>query len=84
LVSHVSYTDKRRATTVRPLAPAPIAASTPGASFSTPLPEEVKSHLLEVAGELLSFEDVPEALEFRQSKNLAEAEAAQAGRSPRA
>lgn len=34
-------------------------------------PEEVKSHLLEVAGELLSFEDVPEALEYRQSQNLA-------------
>lgn len=47
-------------------------------------PEEVKSHLLEVAGELLSFEDVPEALEFRQSKNLAEAEAVQAGPSPTA
>jgi hypothetical protein len=45
-------------------------------------PDEVKSHLLEVAGELLSFEDVPEALEFRQSKNLAEAEAAAAGPSP--
>jgi hypothetical protein len=25
-------------------------------------PEEVKAHLLEVAGELLSFEDTPEAL----------------------
>lgn len=34
-------------------------------------PEEVKSHLLEVAGELLSFENVPEALEYRQSQNLA-------------
>lgn len=35
-------------------------------------PEEVKSHLLDVAGELLSFEDLPEALEYRQSRNLAE------------
>lgn len=34
-------------------------------------PEEVKAHLLEVAGELLSFEDTPEALEYRQSQNLA-------------
>jgi hypothetical protein len=34
-------------------------------------PEEVKAHLLEVAGELLSYEDTPEALEFRQSQNLA-------------
>jgi hypothetical protein len=34
-------------------------------------PEEVKAHLLEVAGELLSFEDTPEALEYRRSQNLA-------------
>lgn len=41
-------------------------------------PEEVKAHLLEVAGELLSFEDTPEALEYRQSQNLArEASAAE-------
>jgi hypothetical protein len=33
-------------------------------------PEEVKGHLLAVAGELLSFEDTPEALEYRQSQNL--------------
>ncbi|HEX5368994.1 MAG TPA: GIY-YIG nuclease family protein, partial [Dehalococcoidia bacterium] len=33
-------------------------------------PEEVKTHLLEVAGELLSYEDTPEALEYRQSQNL--------------
>lgn len=35
-------------------------------------PEEVKVHLLDVAGELLSFEETPEALEYRQSLNLAE------------
>jgi hypothetical protein len=34
-------------------------------------PAEVKEHLLEVAGELLSFEDAPEALEYRQSLNIA-------------
>jgi hypothetical protein len=37
-------------------------------------PEEVKAHLLDVAGELLSFEEEPEALEYHQSRNLAEAE----------
>jgi hypothetical protein len=36
----------------------------------------VKAHLLEVAGELLSFEDTPEALEYRQSQNLANEESA--------
>jgi hypothetical protein len=35
-------------------------------------PEEVKAHLLEVAGDILSYEETPEALEYRQSKNLAE------------
>lgn len=40
-------------------------------------PEEVKAHLLDVAGELLSFEEEPEALEYHQSRNLAEAESAQ-------
>ncbi|MBN9547188.1 MAG: hypothetical protein J0I19_17115 [Alphaproteobacteria bacterium] len=30
-------------------------------------PLEVKSHLSELAGELLQFEEVPEALEYRQS-----------------
>lgn len=30
-------------------------------------PEEVKPHLLELAGELLEYEEMPEALEFRQS-----------------
>jgi hypothetical protein len=39
-------------------------------------PEEVKTHLLDVAGELLSFEETPEALEYRQSLNLAADEAA--------
>jgi Domain of unknown function (DUF4041)/T5orf172 domain len=37
-------------------------------------PEEVKAHLLDAAGELLSFEDTPEALEYRQSQNLAKDE----------
>jgi DNA repair exonuclease SbcCD ATPase subunit len=37
-------------------------------------PEEVKAHLLDVAGELLSFEEDPEALEYHQSRNLAEVE----------
>jgi hypothetical protein len=35
-------------------------------------PEEVKAHLLEVAGDILSYEETPEALEYRQSRNLAE------------
>lgn len=39
-------------------------------------PGEVKAHLLDVAGELLSFEDTPEALEYRQSQNLAKEESA--------
>lgn len=34
---------------------------------------EVKEHLLELAGALLSYEEMPEALEFRQSQNLAKA-----------
>jgi hypothetical protein len=38
-------------------------------------PDEVKAHLLDAAGDLLSFQEVPEALEFRQSQNLAAAEA---------
>ncbi len=38
-------------------------------------PQEVKAHLLDVAGELLSYEDTPEALEYRQSLNLASNEA---------
>jgi hypothetical protein len=42
-------------------------------------PAEVKGHLLEVAGDLLSFEETPEALEYRQSRNLIEAESAAAG-----
>lgn len=40
-------------------------------------PEEVKAHLLDVAGELLSFEEEPEALEYHQSRNLAEGESGQ-------
>jgi seryl-tRNA synthetase len=35
--------------------------------FFRATPSEVKSHLVELAGELLEFEDVPEALEYRQS-----------------
>jgi hypothetical protein len=34
-------------------------------------PAEVEQHLLELAGELLEFTDVPEALEYRQSLTLA-------------
>jgi hypothetical protein len=36
-------------------------------------PSEVKEHLLELAGALLSYEETPEALEFRQSQNMASA-----------
>ncbi len=45
-------------------------------------PDEVKAHLQEAAGELLSFEALPEALEFRQSQNLAAAEANPGADSP--
>jgi hypothetical protein len=38
-------------------------------------PDEVKVHLEAAAGELLSFEAAPEALEFHQSQNLAAEEA---------
>ncbi|HEU5373697.1 MAG TPA: DUF4041 domain-containing protein [Gaiellaceae bacterium] len=34
-------------------------------------PSEVKQHLLELTGTLLSYEEMPEALEFRQSQNIA-------------
>jgi len=34
-------------------------------------PGEAKAHLLELAGDLLKYEETPEALEFRQSLNLA-------------
>jgi len=36
-------------------------------------PQEVKAHLLELTGELLQYEEVAEALEFRQSQTLAQA-----------
>ena len=36
-------------------------------------PQEVKAHLLELTGELLQYEEVAEALEFRQSQTLAKA-----------
>jgi hypothetical protein len=32
-------------------------------------PQEAKAHLLDLTGELLQFEELPEALEFRQSRN---------------
>jgi hypothetical protein len=37
--------------------------------YATPV--EAKTHLLDLAGELLQYEELPEALEFRQSQNLA-------------
>lgn len=36
-------------------------------------PSEVKQHLLELTGALLSYEEIPEALEFRQSQNMTSA-----------
>jgi hypothetical protein len=45
-------------------------------------PNEIKAHLLEVAGELLSFKDVPEALEYHQSQNLVEAESSPGDTAP--
>jgi hypothetical protein len=36
-------------------------------------PNEVKAHLAELTGELLEFEELPEALEYRQSSQLHEA-----------
>jgi Domain of unknown function (DUF4041)/T5orf172 domain len=36
-------------------------------------PSEVKLHLLELTGALLTYEEMPEALEFRQSQNIANA-----------
>src|SRR5512139_3114640 len=35
--------------------------------FFRATPLDVKAHLAELAGELLQFQDVPEALEYRQS-----------------
>jgi hypothetical protein len=37
--------------------------------YATPV--EAKTHLLDLAGELLQYEELPEALEFRQSQNVA-------------
>jgi hypothetical protein len=34
--------------------------------FFRATPAQVKAHLAELAGELLQFQDIPEALEFRQ------------------
>lgn len=45
--------------------------------YATPV--EIKGHLIEVSGDLLSFEDAAEALEFRQSRNLIEQEGAVVG-----
>jgi hypothetical protein len=42
-------------------------------------PDEVKAHLLDVAGELLSFEENAEALEYRQSVNIADGAASEVG-----
>ena len=39
--------------------------------FFRATPEEVKAHLLELAGELLEFSDTAEALEYHQSLNVA-------------
>lgn len=50
--------------------------------LSCSTPETAKPHLIEVASGLLPFEDIPEALGFRQGKHLAEAEAALGGTSP--
>ncbi len=36
-------------------------------------PGEAKAHLLELAGDLLEYVEVPEAIEYRQSVNEAEA-----------
>jgi hypothetical protein len=36
-------------------------------------PAEVREHLLEVAGDILQYEAVPEALEYHQSQTLAAA-----------
>jgi hypothetical protein len=40
--------------------------------FFRATPSEVKRHLAELAGELLQFQDVPEALEYRESLSRAE------------
>ena len=40
--------------------------------FFRATPLEVKAHLAELAGELLQFQDVPEALEYRQSLTRAQ------------
>lgn len=45
-------------------------------------PQEVKEHLAELAGDLLQFEDTPEALEFRQSQTEATNAAARAVATP--
>jgi hypothetical protein len=47
--------------------------------FFRAAPLEVKAHLAELAGELLQFEDVPEALEYRQSQEQALTAAAPSG-----
>lgn len=40
--------------------------------FFRATPSEVKAHLAELAGELLQFQDVPEALEYRQGLSRAQ------------
>jgi hypothetical protein len=44
--------------------------------FTTPL--DVKEHLVEVAGELLEYQETPEALEFHQSQNLTQTDVSHA------
>ena len=43
----------------------------PRREFFYATPDEARGHLLELAGDLLEFTEVPEALEFRQSRTLA-------------
>jgi hypothetical protein len=43
--------------------------------FFNATPHEAKAALLELTGELLDYQEIPEALEFRQSENLREAAA---------
>ena len=44
----------------------------PRREFFYATPDEARRHLLDLAGDLLEFTEVPEAIEFRQSRTLAE------------
>ena len=44
----------------------------PRREFFYATPDEARRHLLELAGDLLEFTEVPEAIEFRQSRTLTE------------